>query len=1157
LWTVAVLASACWSVPAVGAEAEFVGVLALTIEEAVAEELELTEDQKAKLLKLIDSREGSQELNDLVLPPEDQDPADREQRLARFRSESEAMGLLLLSPQQRAQLQRIRFRESGLAALAEPKVAEDLVLSDEQQSRVAEILAERNERLRGAAQDRIHVIRAETERKLGEVLTRQQRAAWHVLTAAAEGQPPAVRPAESGVAAPRDPADVFGRKPPEAADQPAQGPPDEPVGDEMPFEFDEGLAPEETTPPGMLRFNFRAHPWAEVLEWFADQANLSYVADFAPQGTFNYIDDKEYTPAEAIDLLNRVLLTKGYTLVIRERMLFLLNVDEDGEIPDILVPKVPLEQLDKKGESELVSVLFPLEEITPDQARQEIEGLLGPQGKIVILPLSRQIQVTETGGRLRAIRSVIERIEGGDGLSDEQLQTFTLKFATPEEALTVMRQMFGIDGEEFATEDDSIRLALDPVGNRLLATAKPDMLARVKEILDAIDVIEPIESGVGIVDEELMLVVYAITVADPESVLAVLQTLLAGEPDVRLAIDPKTSSLVALARPSQHATFIRPTLDQYEGSARVVEVIHLRVVDPAVAVIGINKLFGAGGDEPNPNAPQVDADPISRQLLVRGTASQIEQIRTLLEKMGETDTTQPAVAASGGNVRILSLNSRAARTALEQLQEFWPALRGNRIRVVTPSALIPRMRSSGPAGPPEPEQPDPDAPSPLPAEPAREPAGAQNPPEPNKAAVLPGGARVFFAAQTNETQPPDETEPQPPAEPDPIVVTFTPGGVMLASQDTQALDEFEEWLTMLAGGAMAEVSYPTIFYLKNAKAALVAETLDQIFGGGTLAESSGGSLVGDLAGAALGGTAGGIIGAMLGRDGGTIAPSGLVRITPEPRLNALIVQAGPADTELIEEILKILDQKESPEEVLVIPKSKIIPVFNTQAARIAEIIKEVFRTNLMTSGGTSGGSSRPSPEQLIQMLRGSSRGGSGRGGSRRPEEEVQKMSIGVDVTTNSLVVAAPEPLLTQVEQLVMQLDQLTLESNNQVIVTRRLHNISPNVVRNAVSALMGESVQIGGSTRSSSRSQTSSSRPSPSTSSQSSDDARRAFFLDMMRRRMESGGSSFGRSSGGGPPGRGGSFGSRPSGSGGPPSGRGPSSGGGRPGGGGPPGGSR
>ena len=83
---------------------------------------------------------------------------------------------------------------------------------------------------------------------------------------------------------------------------------------------------------------------------------------------------------------------------------------------------------------------------------------------------------------------------------------------------------------------------------------------------------------------------------------------------------------------------------------------------------------------------------------------------------------------------------------------------------------------------------------------------------------------------------------------------ITPSGVMIASQDRQALDEFEEWLTTLAGGTMNESAYPTIFYLKYAKATKIAEVLGALFGGRS---SGGGGLIGDLAGAALGDLGGG------------------------------------------------------------------------------------------------------------------------------------------------------------------------------------------------------------------------------------------------------------------------------------------------------------
>ena len=45
-----------------------------------------------------------------------------------------------------------------------------------------------------------------------------------------------------------------------------------------------------------------------------------------PGGTFTYRDMKGYSPRDAIDLLNSVLLTKGFSLVRRDRTLILMAV---------------------------------------------------------------------------------------------------------------------------------------------------------------------------------------------------------------------------------------------------------------------------------------------------------------------------------------------------------------------------------------------------------------------------------------------------------------------------------------------------------------------------------------------------------------------------------------------------------------------------------------------------------------------------------------------------------------------------------------------------------------------------------------------------------------------------------------------------------------
>jgi hypothetical protein len=63
-----------------------------------------------------------------------------------------------------------------------------------------------------------------------------------------------------------------------------------------------------------FRFMFRYQQWKDVLQWLAEQAEMSLVMDAPPPGTFNYSDTREYTPEEAIDMLNGVLIVKGYTL---------------------------------------------------------------------------------------------------------------------------------------------------------------------------------------------------------------------------------------------------------------------------------------------------------------------------------------------------------------------------------------------------------------------------------------------------------------------------------------------------------------------------------------------------------------------------------------------------------------------------------------------------------------------------------------------------------------------------------------------------------------------------------------------------------------------------------------------------------------------------
>src|SRR3954454_1203403 len=159
--------------------------------------------------------------------------------------------------------------------------------------------------------------------------------------------------------------------------------------------------------------------------------------------------------------------------------------------------------------------------MTPDQAALEVQPLLGPQGKAIPLPQARQIQVTETGGRLRTIRSIVNAVEQPEA-SAAGMREFPLKFISLEAAMPTVRQMLGIPAEAFSTPDGSVQITKSASGEKLIFRGTAQQAARLSEIIRLIDVPEAARG----INGAPQLDVYPISTADPETVVKVLQTLL-------------------------------------------------------------------------------------------------------------------------------------------------------------------------------------------------------------------------------------------------------------------------------------------------------------------------------------------------------------------------------------------------------------------------------------------------------------------------------------------------------------------------------------------------------------------------------------------------------------------------------------------------------
>ena len=320
---------------------------------------------------------------------------------------------------------------------------------------------------------------------------------------------------------------------------------------------------------GKVTFNFRYQPWPEVLDWFAEQAGLSLLMESPPPGTFNYTDTRSYSPTEALDVLNGVLLTKGYTLVRHGKMLVVVNL-EDG-VPPNLVPDVPLAELDSRGEYELIRVVFPVWNMTPDQAAAEVQPLLGPQGKVVILAPSprdpsHRNRRPVADDSLRCERSGATRIGRGRHAGDRaQVHHVRCRDAYHSSNARHSRPRL------LASPDGSVQITKSANGEKILFRGTAQQAARLTEVLRLIDVPEAARG----VNGSPQLEVYSITTADPDAVVKMLQTMLHNDPTVVLTADKEAGQVLAFATPPQQAT-IKATIDQMQKDAKQVDVITCR-----------------------------------------------------------------------------------------------------------------------------------------------------------------------------------------------------------------------------------------------------------------------------------------------------------------------------------------------------------------------------------------------------------------------------------------------------------------------------------------------------------------------------------------------------------------------------------------------------
>jgi type II secretory pathway component GspD/PulD (secretin) len=578
----------------------------------------------------------------------------------------------------------------------------------------------------------------------------------------APGQPnPNSKPGEAKPGDPNKPADPSAPKegekkkdgPAPLTTRPAK-PPTPPNPDEL-----KKLKPDAD---GKVKFNLKGQPWPDVLDWLAETSQKSLDWQELPNDYLNLVTQQSYSIDEARDLLNRHLLSRGFTMLTHGEQISVVNVTK---INPGMVPRVEPEDLQTLPDYDFVKTSFPLAWLLADQAANELKPMLSPNGKLTHLTNTNRLEAMDSVKNLREVWKVIQEEQSG-GKQEQLVREFKLQHTKAIEVLEQLHTLLGINkpnartkrtgssggmdgnmmgqfqqqmqqmmqqmqqgmrqgqsGGSAAAKPDpgEVRLLANERENSILATAPPDKMAIVAQAVKTLDVVS--SRGEHLLQNVQRMQVYRLNGVDPQTLVDLLDDVGNLEPTTKVQVDTKNKSIVAYASLADHMT-IKLLVDKLDGTSRKFQVIPLRKLSADYVAGSIEFMMGAGEKEKTPTRSsynydynpygmrgqtqidntdkfKVDADVENNRLLLFANEIELREIENLLIKLGEI----PQPGSNRSTRRTLeNLDPEDAEQLLEKVRKLWPGISPNEL-IIEEAAPKAKLQRSEPTESPAPTTP--------------------------------------------------------------------------------------------------------------------------------------------------------------------------------------------------------------------------------------------------------------------------------------------------------------------------------------------------------------------------------------------------------------------------------------------------------------------
>lgn len=409
--------------------------------------------------------------------------------------------------------------------------------------------------------------------------------------------------------------------------------------------------------PKTVVFNFQNAPWDSVLARFAEMADLSLIMEVRPPGTFSYSDARPHTVAEAMDILNGVLIGKDFLLLRNDPFLSLLPLDKP--VPSDLVPRVNPEELSRRGKNEMVSMLLSLKHADPKTLPDELKGVLSKHATIAPVPRLKLLRITDLAGNLKEAVELVQKIDeqskpaaaaASSPPPPRVEKVLTLKALEAKEAQVLLEAVFA----------RSLTLATGKDRSKLVAVGTQADLDRAEKFLEKVDV-PPAENHARTQKA------YPLKRARAKTLGESLQAIFPEEKTgARIKGDEQNNAVLVDATPEIH-TRVQALVDALDRESPQTDLSE-RIYKPRHA--DLEKMLATLQSLYTPPFTRIALDSTGTSIIVRTTADRQVKIAKLVEELDK----QPE---GGGEwtEAILPIKQANAESLAATLTKLFPTTR--------------------------------------------------------------------------------------------------------------------------------------------------------------------------------------------------------------------------------------------------------------------------------------------------------------------------------------------------------------------------------------------------------------------------------------------------------------------------------------------------